>query len=140
MRYDLKPSEWVPHTKRKPKRATGDEFRKLVESHGLFGKEAVALVSFYLNCSPSTVPQFYCNGLRRNDYELLELRLIEYKVQKIIDSRHGEIHTDGKRHHYDPAQLAAARSRELALKRTYTAAKRAADPQYGRKKKQADAS
>lgn len=61
---------------KKPRRAEipGAKLRKLMDKHGLYGNDGAQILAGWLNVKVNTVQMYLSRGLRRNDFELAELK------------------------------------------------------------------
>ena len=61
---------------KKPRRAEvpGSKLRKLMDQHRLYGNDGADIVAGWLNVKRNTIQMYLSRGLRRNDFELAQLK------------------------------------------------------------------
>lgn len=61
---------------KKPRRAEipGAELRKLMDKYRLYGNDGAKIVAGWLNVKPDTIQHYLHRGLRRNDFELAQIK------------------------------------------------------------------
>ena len=63
-------------SKTKPRRAEvpGSQLRKLMDQYRLYGNEGADIVAQWLNVKRLTIQMYLSRGLRRNDFELAQMK------------------------------------------------------------------
>lgn len=62
----------------RPGSLPGSEIRQLLMRYGLTGNDAADLAAYYLGYSRQTVQAMFGRTIRRNDFDLLSVRLAEF--------------------------------------------------------------
>lgn len=115
----------------KPRNLPGKVLRELLNQMGISGNDAADLAGWYLGYSRQAVQAMMSRTIRTNDFELLEIRLAQYKIEAMIaDKNLGPVREDGKRHKNE--NWRSALQRDAELKRENIRRHRAKDPSYGR--------
>ena len=71
-------------SKTKPRRAEipGSELRKLMDKHRLYGNDGADIVAGWLGVQRLTVQMYLSRGLRRNDFELAQVKAAIFANKK----------------------------------------------------------